>query len=163
MTPPARRGPRDAWHLVSGEYPPGGGGVGEYTRLLARALAEAGREVHVWAPAAGDGDEGPGVRVHAVPGFGRAGGARLDAGLDAFVPPRRILVQYAPQAFGMRGMNVAFCRRVLARARGGDEVRVLFHEPFVPFGWPLRRNLLALANRWMASLLLRAGTAANPS
>lgn len=152
---------RDPWHLLSGEYPPGGGGVGEYTALLARALAAEGREVHVWAPAAADVEEAPGVRLHALPGFGRAGLARLDAGLDAFPSPRRVLVQYAPQAFGARGMNVAFCRRVLARARRGDEVRVMFHEPFVPFGWRRpQRNLLALANRWMAALLLRAARAA---
>jgi glycosyltransferase involved in cell wall biosynthesis len=39
----------------------------------------------------------------------------------------------------------------------GDQVRVVFHEPFVQFGWrhPLR-NLLAAANRLMARDLLSA-------
>jgi glycosyltransferase involved in cell wall biosynthesis len=144
------------FHLITGEYPPQPGGVGDYTEQLARALAAEGCEVHVWAPSP-QGADVERLHVHAVGGFGRAGLARLDAGLDAFPAPRTLLVQYAPQAFGARGMNVAFCRRMLRRARWKDEVRVMFHEPFYPFGlarpW---RNLLAAANRVMAMLLLRA-------
>ncbi|NJM39820.1 MAG: glycosyltransferase family 4 protein [Anaerolineae bacterium] len=33
--------------LIAGEYPPLQGGLGDYTRELARALAEAGHEPHV--------------------------------------------------------------------------------------------------------------------
>jgi hypothetical protein len=70
-------------------------------------------------------------------------------------------VQYAPQAWGLRGMNVPFCRWLLARRAAGDDVRVMFHEPFFPFGWQRpQRNLLAAVNRWMARLLLRASTRA---
>jgi glycosyltransferase involved in cell wall biosynthesis len=58
-------------------------------------------------------------------------------------------------------MNVAFCRWVLRRARRGDEVRVMFHEPYVQFSLAHpRRNLIAAANRVMAMLLLRAATVA---
>ncbi|HEX2204634.1 MAG TPA: glycosyltransferase family 4 protein, partial [Longimicrobium sp.] len=147
------------WHLVTGEYPPDRGGVGDYTARLARALAEAGREAHVWAPAPEGGSEG--VHLHAVGGFGAGGRARLAAGLDAFPAPRTLLVQYAPQAFGRRGMNLAFCRWLLARARSGDDVRVMFHEPFYPFGWERPwRNALAMANRAMAVVLLRAARTA---
>ncbi len=152
MTPPR------VWHLITGEYPPAGGGVGEYTQALAHALAAEGCEPHVWAPAdpARDGR----VEVHRA-GFAGAGLRRLDAELDAFAAPRTLLVQYAPQAFGRRGMNVAFCRWVLRRAKRGDDVRVMFHEPYVQFGWRRpQRNVLALANRWMAMLLLRAARAA---
>ncbi|HEX8244153.1 MAG TPA: glycosyltransferase [Longimicrobium sp.] len=144
-----------AWHLLTGEYPPAGGGVGEYTELLARALAREGRTVHVWAPA--EPARTRGVEVHRVPGFGRAGLRVLDAGLDAFPAPRTLLVQFAPQAFGARGMNLRFCRWVLRRARGGDEVRVMFHEPFVPFSLRHPRwNVLAAVQRTMAAVLLRA-------
>ena len=38
------------WHLVTSEYPPDIGGVSDYTAQLARALAGAGDEVHVWCP-----------------------------------------------------------------------------------------------------------------
>jgi glycosyltransferase involved in cell wall biosynthesis len=150
MTHPPR-----TWHLLTGEYPPAGGGVGEYTQLLAAALVREGCEVHVWAPA--DAAREGRVEVHPLPGFGRAGLRALDAGLGAFAAPRTLLVQYAPQAFGARGMNLPFCRWVLRRAHRGDDVRVTFHEPFVPFS--LRHpqwNVLAAAHRAMAALLLRA-------
>src|SRR5947209_3461982 len=45
------RGP--VWHLVTGEYPPRPGGVGDYSALLAAGLAAAGGEVHVWTASAG--------------------------------------------------------------------------------------------------------------
>src|SRR5206468_1293075 len=56
---------------------------------------------------------------------------------------------------------LGFCWWTLARRRAGDDVRVMFHEPFFPFGiQSLRRNLLALVNHLMAALLLRAATRA---
>lgn len=145
-----------AWHLLSGEL--ARGGIGDYTRLLADALADAGREVHVWAPDAGKATLRRAV-AHPLPGVGRAALREVDAALDRSGAPRRLLVQYAPQAWGMKGMNVPFCRWVLARREKGDDVRVMFHEPFFPFGWQRpQRNLLAAVNRWMARLLLRAST-----
>jgi glycosyltransferase involved in cell wall biosynthesis len=145
------------WHLLTGEYPPEGGGIADYTALLARALADAGREVHVWTPARVEPSADSGVTVHAMEGVSHAALAKVSAKLDHFPAPRRLLVQYAPQAWGMKGMNVAFCRWLLARRRAGDDVRVMFHEPFFPFGWQRpQRNLLAAVNRWMARLLLRA-------
>lgn len=147
-----------AWHLLTGEL--ARGGIGDYTRLLADALADAGREVHAWSPDAA----GVALRrasVHAMGGVGLAALRELGAALDGHPAPRRLLVQYAPQAWGMRGMNVAFARWLRARRRAGDDVRVMFHEPFFPFGWQRpQRNLLAAVNRWMARDLLRASTRA---
>lgn len=147
------------WHLVTGEYPPQPGGVSDYTATLAHALADAGREVHVWAPAAGgaSADAGVRVRVHRLPDvFGERGLDVLTQGLDVCPDPRTLLVQYVPHAFGSRGMNVRFSRWVQQRARHTrDDVRVMFHEPYYPFTlWPLHRNLLAAANRLMAMVLL---------
>lgn len=163
-----------AWHLVTGEYPPQRGGVSHYTALLAAALAAEGETVHVWcsdvgvdgeaaaSPHAGAGDDVEGVTVHRVGGRFRGPDLRrLDAALQAMPAPRRVLVQYAPQAFGMRGMNLGFCRWVLRRRRRGDDVRVMFHEPFFPFGrQKARRNVLAAVNRLMASELLAAARVA---
>jgi glycosyltransferase involved in cell wall biosynthesis len=150
-----------AWHLVTGEYPPDLGGVADYTAAVAGALAEAGAEVHVWAP--GDEDAPParsagGVSVHRVAGrFGPAGLVRLDRGLDRFAGPRTILIQYTPHAFGWKAMNLPFAAWAGRRARRGDDVRVMFHE--VAFPWvrrPMRHNLLAAVNRAMAAALVRA-------
>ena len=147
-----------AWHLLTGEL--AAGGIGDYTRLLADALAAARREVHVWSPDAREAALDHAVR-HRMSGVGADALRELGAELDRFRAPRRLLVQYAPQAWGMRGMNLALGRWLRARRRAGDDVRVMFHEPFFPFGWQWpQRNLLALANRWMARDLLRASTRA---
>jgi glycosyltransferase involved in cell wall biosynthesis len=146
------------WHLLTGEL--ARGGIGDYTRLLADSLAEARREVHVWSPDAGEATLRRAI-AHPLPGVGGDALRELDAALDRFPAPRRLLVQYAPQAWGMKGMNVPFCRWLVARRGAGDDVRVMFHEPFFPFGWQRpQRNFLAAVNRWMARLLLRASTRA---
>jgi glycosyltransferase involved in cell wall biosynthesis len=182
---------RGIWHLIAGEYPPDRGGVGDHTSVLASALANAGWEVHVWtggmdapgsrapvdegdsvdasranpsdpADATVSADSMMGVHVHRVAGaFDRAGLRRLSEELDAFAAPRALLVQYAPRAFGRNGMNVGFCCWVGARRRAGDDVRMMFHEPFFPFGiQSLRRNVLAAVNHLMAALLLCAASRA---
>jgi glycosyltransferase involved in cell wall biosynthesis len=146
------------WHLLTGEL--AGGGIGDYTRLLADALAAAGREVHVWSPDARPAALRGAVR-HAMLDAGRAALRQLGAELDHFPAPRRLLVQYAPQAWGARGMNLALGRWLRARRRAGDDVRVMFHEPFFPFGWQRpQRNLLAAVTRVMARDLLRSSTRA---
>lgn len=155
---------KPAWHLLTGEYPPDRGGIGDYTRLLARALADHGRQVHVWTPSDAFDSEADGVAVHAMGGVGGNALRRLGTALDRHPAPRRLLVQYAPQAWGMRGMNLPFTRWLLARRRAGDDVRVMFHEPYFPFGWQRpQRNLLAALNRLMARTLLRASTRAYAS
>jgi glycosyltransferase involved in cell wall biosynthesis len=163
---------RGTWHVVTGEYPPDRGGVGDHSAVLAGALAEAGWEVHVWTggvsadspssePTARSGSAGR-VHVHRVAGsFDREGLRRLSDALNAYPAPRTLLVQYAPRAFGRQGMNVRFCGWAWSRRRAGDDVRVMFHEPFFPFGiQSLRRNVLAAVNHLMAALLLRAAARA---
>src|SRR5260370_24556491 len=97
---------RNRWAIRTGEYPPQPGGVSVYTRQAARGLAEAGDEVHVWAPAsAGEAATDAGVQVHRLPDrFGSRGLRRLAAELNALPGDARILVQYVPQAFGWKAM-----------------------------------------------------------
>jgi hypothetical protein len=40
--------PALTWAILTGEYPPQAGGVSDYTRLVARGLAECGDRVHDW-------------------------------------------------------------------------------------------------------------------
>ncbi len=145
------------WHTITGEYPPQLGGVGDYTRLLCCQLAAAGDRVHVWTatcsrPAPSD----PGVSVHRLPGhFGPRALARLDSALGRSAD-KLLLVQYVPQAFGWKSMNLPFCLWLLSRRR--DRIWVIFHEVAVQFDWrqspPL--NLLAGITRLMAILVARA-------
>jgi hypothetical protein len=149
----------NALHLITGEYPPACGGVGDYSAVLARGLAAAGCHVHVWAPAADRTEAEPaGVTRHHLPRrFGPRALRLLDAALREASPGRTILVQYAPNAFGFRGVNLLFCGWLLRRRLRGDDVRVMFHEPFFYFAWERPwRNALALAHRLMAMALLAA-------
>jgi glycosyltransferase involved in cell wall biosynthesis len=158
----AARRPADAWHLITGEYPPQPGGISDYTLLVASGLAEAGGEVHVWAPpAGGDATAVPGVTVHRGAGsWSGADLARLDAALDGFPCPRRLLVQYVPNAYGRRGMNLDFGRWLRRRARRGDSVRTMFHEVryILQPGDRLARRLLVAVQKRMARMILGASS-----
>ena len=154
------RGP--GWHLVTGEYPPQLGGVSDYSAQLAAGLAARGPEVHVWTvPADGETPGHAGVTVHRVAGRWLPPDlARLDAALERFEPPRRLLVQYAPNAWGRKGLNFHFTRWLVRRGRLGDDVRVMFHECWYPL--ELRdkpaRWLLSIVQRGMARALVRSSS-----
>ncbi len=142
------------WHLITGEYPPQLGGVADYTRQLAQGLAAAGDDVIVWSPRVDRPTPcDDGVTVRRLPGhFGPAALVELDDALAR--SPGRIVLQYAPHAFGWKAMNVPLCVWLWARSRGLD---VMFHEVAYPFvaRQPLKHQLLAGVHRVMASLLLR--------
>ena len=145
------------WHIVTGEYPPATGGVADYSHAVASGLAAAGDRVHVWCPAAaGDQTPAPGVHVHPVAGsWSGKDFIRLDEAIDQTAGPRRLLVQWVPQAFGRKSINVAFCRWVRRRARAGDILDVMVHEPYLPFGsGSVRLSAAAVIHRAMVALLL---------
>ena len=152
---------RASWHFLTGEYPPQPGGVSDYTRHVAAALAREGESVHVWAPPADAprlGDAG--VQVHRLSGrFHPKHLAELGRRLDATPGPRRLVVQYVPFAYGLRAMNVPLC--LWLQARRGDSVWVMFHEVAFPFerGQGLKRHTLAGVQRLMASLLTQRADA----
>ena len=145
-------------HLITGEYPPAVGGVADYTAEVAAALVTAGAVVHVWCP--GEQREPTverDVTVHrALAAMGAADLQRMDAQLDRFLAPRRLLVQWVPHAFGQRSMNLGFCRWLARRAGAGDCVEIMVHEPFLPFAPRPRQFLTAAVHRVMTIVLLRA-------
>jgi glycosyltransferase involved in cell wall biosynthesis len=139
-----------AWLILTGEYPPKLGGVSDYTRNLAVGLTRAGEAVEVFAPPAGAPlARDPGVRVHLLPDhYGPRSLVFLERAL-ARRPGGRLLVQYVPQGFGMRGMNVPFSLWLATRRR---PVWIMFHEVAVAFGsWRSpKHNALALVTQFMA-------------
>jgi len=144
----------DTWHLLTGEYPPSSGGVGDYTRALACELARRGHDVHVWCPSIRvNGDDGS-IHLHALPDwFGARTRQTLETGWCAL--PGIVLLQYVPNALGAGGMNVPFCWW-LRRVGRDREVRVMFHEPYFYFSWNPAGNVRAIAQRLMGRLLLSA-------
>jgi len=99
-----------SWQIITGEYPPQPGGVGDYTRILADGLVAAGDEVHVWAPgAASMTDDIGGVQVHRLSDhFGPRAMLQLNRALSEN-SESRVFIQYVPQALGWKGMNLPFC------------------------------------------------------
>jgi glycosyltransferase involved in cell wall biosynthesis len=152
---PSARHRTTAWHIITGEYPPAVGGVADYTQLVARRLAASGDEVTVWTPSEGAANES-GVTVRVLPDRYGLGSLRV---LSREIEPgtaTRILVQYAPHAFGWRGGNFPFCLWLVLRRR--ERPWVMFHEVGYPVdeGAPFERRALAVVNRVMARLVSRA-------
>jgi 2-polyprenyl-3-methyl-5-hydroxy-6-metoxy-1,4-benzoquinol methylase/glycosyltransferase involved in cell wall biosynthesis len=171
------------WQIITSEYPPQLGGVSDYTQMVANGLAAAGDEVHVWGPAVEYGDSSPlskcqdslktsrdlenqsrvesphsKVVMHRDLGrFTRSDLRRAGRMLDQFKGPRRLLVQWVPHGYGYRSMNLHFCVWLWRRARQGDRVEIIVHEPFLSFGqgsW--KQKGVAVVHRLMTMLLLRA-------
>jgi glycosyltransferase involved in cell wall biosynthesis len=149
------------WHIITGEYPPKRGGVSDYTYLLARALAEAGEEVHVWTPAVSHDVDGLApTEVHVLPPcFGLRWLMALHRGLAAMGNQGTVLVQYVPHMYGWKAMNLAFCFW-LALQRKKKKIWVMFHEVAFPFKrhQPLKHDLLAVVHRSMAWIVLRSAS-----
>jgi glycosyltransferase involved in cell wall biosynthesis len=145
------------WHLITGEYPPAPGGVADYSRTVARRLAECGDEVQVWAPEGFSGEVADaGIEVHRLPDrFGPSSLMRLNRGVDASALSR-ILVQYVPHAFGWKAMNIPFCLWLWTRRL--NSIDVMFHEVAFPIArsQPLTHNALGFVNRVMAAIVARS-------
>lgn len=147
-------------HVITPEYFPQRGGVGDYTRVVARGLADAGDDVHVWSAEGSQGQPRDRVSVH--DDFGRFRGrdlARAGRALDQFAAPRRLLVQWVPHGFGYHAMNLPFCVWLWQRAQAGDDVELMVHEPYLAF-WEgtWRQTAAAAVHRVMTIVLLRAAS-----
>jgi hypothetical protein len=142
------------WQILTGEYPPGEGGVADYTELVAHGLVAVGDTVNVWAPQVDSRVDPAGVVVHGLPDhYGPRSLALLGRAFAASQPPHRLLVQYVPHAFGWKGGNVAFC--LWLRSQTYAPVWVMFHEVAYPIGRRQRlvENALGVVTRGMAALV----------
>jgi len=151
------------FHLLTGEYLPQTGGVGDYTRLLAEGLVSRGATVHVWCPAAQTQVNGR-LHVHRLPDvFGRRSRRMLEGAFLAATGC--VILQYVPNALGARGANLPFCVWLLQMRRRSHDISVMFHEPYFYFAAHrsskvLTHNTLAAVQRLMAALLMRASRVA---
>lgn len=145
------------WDIVTCEYPPTIGGVSDYSFTLASELAATG-PVHVWCPAtAGAVPERRNVTVHRLRSFSRRELRTVGDQLDARPGRRRLFVQWVPQGFGYRSLNLGFALWVAQRGWRGDQVHLMVHEPFLP--WSMRPRHLAAALVHRAMLATAAATA----
>jgi glycosyltransferase involved in cell wall biosynthesis len=149
------------WIILTGEYPPQPGGVSDYTRSLARGLAAHGERVQVWAPPTSEPEwNDAGVEVRRLPGhFDRRSLGVLSRLVERLPDQTRILIQYVPQSFGCRAMNVPFALWVWRQGRR-HAIWTMFHEVSVYYGWWLRwqEYVLAFVTRHMARLVARGSS-----
>lgn len=125
-------------HLLTGEYGPDTGGVGAYSHALVQALMRRDLRVRVWNTSDSTLQQSLPAELATDPGF--------------------LLLQYVPNALGAKGGNVSFCQWLLSLRRKGTDVRVMFHEPYFYLSWNPALNTLAMVQRMMAAILLRASS-----
>ena len=116
--------------LVTGEYPPLQGGVGDFTHQLALSLASAGAEVHVITTTRAAQVSAAGVTVHpVVAGWSLAALFRVRA-LARQLNLDLLNVQYQAAAFGLSAPI-----HVLPDVAGVKTV-VTFHDLRIPYLFP---------------------------
>ena len=127
--------PASRWVLITGEYPPTPGGVSDYSRQIAQGLAEAGDEVHVWAPVQPPRIEDRGLKIE-VPKT--VTGSILDSrsSMHAFssqsrAEDRGVTVHRLPGRFSPR--NLEIFDRFLSRL--SKPCRLLVQYVPHAFGW----------------------------
>jgi glycosyltransferase involved in cell wall biosynthesis len=135
--------------LVSGEYPPLQGGVGDFTHELGKALHDLGVDVHVVTSAA-CADHGTALQVHPVVqrwSWGCWG--TIARFVDRF-RPAAVNLQYQAAAYGMHPAVNFLPRRLQV------PVIATFHDLKVPYLFPKAGPLRA----WVVRELARASAAA---
>jgi glycosyltransferase involved in cell wall biosynthesis len=149
--------------LISGEYPPQQGGVGDFTRELARAQIAAGHDTQVLTtavsrqPPAISQEQEDGVSVHrVVSSWGLrcwrqiAEVARRDR-LDV------LNIQYEPAAYAMR-VGVIFLPSPWVRRSIKVPIVTTFHDLLVPYLFPkagmLRRKVVEYLARHSTAVIV---------
>ena len=149
--------------LITGEFPPARGGVGDYTCRLSEAFETEGQAVRVLTRRRGKPDIIPVEEDGEVGGAGPMQVPRITVG-TALRAARRSRagvahIQYQTGAYEMRPTVNALA--VALRARWGRPVMVTFHDLLVPYLFPKAGPVREWANRLLA-LTATACVATNP-
>ena len=117
--------------------------------MLVETAVARGHDVQVWTGDAAAASQD--IRVSGLLGdFSPSALARADAALNACPAPRRVVVQWVPHGYGRKGLNVAFAAWLRRRARAGDRIDLVVHEPFMDFlGRSWLQPVRALVQRYM--------------
>jgi glycosyltransferase involved in cell wall biosynthesis len=149
--------PRARWDFITCEFPPKVGGVSDYSRQLAEALAQRGAEVEVWAPGVSS-PETPFERLTIRREFNRFRPRDLlnvsriwkTAGVH-----RNIFLQWVPNGYGYNSLNIFVCLWLAAQVAQGHRLSVMFHEVAYSLSQPkLRLKVAGLIHRAMALMLV---------
>ena len=126
--------------LISGEFPPMQGGVGDYTREMARAFAACGHEVFVLIPASlADAHEGKTPlpwRVFPIVRNWGWGCWRSILSVVHEIRPDVIDIQYQAAAYDMRTPAMNFVPWRLGLVRDAPMVVVTYHDLKPPYLFP---------------------------
>lgn len=125
--------------LITGEYPPRQGGVGDFTSQLGQALAELGHQVHVVTTKSQISNLKPqdsGVTVHRVVGRWGWGCWRHVLTLAEELELDMLNVQYQAAAYEMHPAINFVPRHRGPRRQGRPPVAVTFHDLKVPYLFP---------------------------
>ena len=144
--------------LITGEFPPMEGGIGDYTRALGQALAASGNDVHVLTSV----HAGPasGLTVHPIVKRWGWGSWRTLRTLLEREQPDVVHIQYQAAAYAMHPAVNLLPRWVRARSHSGrhrPRLVVTFHDLRVPYLFPKagavrRKVVLELARSSDASI-----------
>jgi glycosyltransferase involved in cell wall biosynthesis len=124
--------------LITGEYPPQQGGVGDFTRELARALIAAGHEAHVITANA---TQGAGSKIEdgiVVQRAINSWGARCWKQIADVAQRERfdvVNIQYEPAAYAMQ-IGVNFLPGPWVRRSIKAPIITTFHDLLVPYLFP---------------------------
>jgi glycosyltransferase involved in cell wall biosynthesis len=143
---------RRTFAILTPEYPPGSGGIGDFVALLAARLAAGGDRVLVHTARPREPVAIAGVEVRVLPDeFGPRSRQQLARDWSALPSDAAIFVQYVPQGFGWKGMNLPFARFLATRR---ERLWLMIHEVAYPFvrGQSVQRDVLAAVTRLMLRL-----------
>ena len=121
--------------LVTGEFPPMPGGIGDYTAELARSLAARGSEVHVIAPTSAAGAPAAGWTVHPVVRTWSLGALLRIRRLARRLGLQALLVEYQAGAY-RPSAPIHFLPTV-----AGVPTFTTFHDLLAPHLFPLAGRL----------------------